>query len=139
MCLQEDEVGQQARLKAASDGEAAVKVQWGSFAWERDAPPALNHLSLEASKGQLVMVVGKVGSGKSSLLAALLGELHSRGGSLQVCPLSDLSRNKSVHCLKSLECPLRFSICQHWSICHQCTPGQLMVAVGQSGPTVVQC
>ena len=30
------------------------------------------------------MVVGVVGSGKSSLIAALLGELHSQGGSLQV-------------------------------------------------------
>lgn len=84
MPVQEDEVSQQPRLKAASGGEAAVKLQWGSFAWERDAAPALNHLSLEVTKGQLVMVVGKVGAGKSSLLAALLGELHSRGGSLQV-------------------------------------------------------
>ena len=77
-------MSQQPRLKAANDGETAVKLQWGSFAWEKDAPPALNHLSLEVGKGQLVMVVGRVGAGKSSLLAALLGELHSRGGSLQV-------------------------------------------------------
>lgn len=31
-----------------------------------------------------MIVVGVVGSGKSSLIAALLGELHSQGGSLQV-------------------------------------------------------
>ena len=82
--MQEDEVSQQPRLEAADDGDTAVKLQWGSFAWERDAPPALNHLTLEVGRGQLVMVVGRVGAGKSSLLAALLGELHSRGGSLQV-------------------------------------------------------
>ncbi len=47
-------------------------------------PPALHDISLEAIKGQLVMVVGVVGSGKSSLIAALLGELHSRGGTIEV-------------------------------------------------------
>jgi len=47
-------------------------------------PPVLHDISLEAIKGQLVMVVGAVGSGKSSLIAALLGELHARHGSVQV-------------------------------------------------------
>lgn len=77
-------MGKPAGLKAASEGEAAVKVQWGSFAWERDAAAALHHLSLEVEKGQLVMLVGRVGAGKTSLLHALLGELHSRGGTSQV-------------------------------------------------------
>lgn len=47
---------------------------------------ALHGISLKAMQGQLVMVVGVVGSGKSSLIAALLGELHSQGGSLEVNP-----------------------------------------------------
>ena len=47
-------------------------------------PPALHNVSLEATKGQLVMVVGVVGSGKSSLISSLLGELHSRGGTVEV-------------------------------------------------------
>jgi ABC-type Mn2+/Zn2+ transport system ATPase subunit len=71
-------------MEAAQDGEPAVKARWASFAWERETAPALHDVSLEAIKGQLVMVVGVVGSGKSSLIAALLGELHSRGGTVEV-------------------------------------------------------
>lgn len=70
-------------MDAAQDGELAVKAERASFAWEHEMPPVL-HISLEAIKGQLVMVVGAVGSGKSSLIAALLGELHARHGSVQV-------------------------------------------------------
>ena len=68
----------------AEDGQPAVKAKWASFAWEREMPPALHNVSLEATKGQLVMVVGVVGSGKSSLISSLLGELHSRGGTVEV-------------------------------------------------------
>lgn len=81
---QEDEVKHHKRMEAAQNGEPAVKARWASFAWERETAPALHDVSLEAIKGQLVMVVGVVGSGKSSLIAALLGELHSRGGTVEV-------------------------------------------------------
>lgn len=93
--LQEAEVVQSARpdsgfqqyfrLDAAQEGQPAIKAQSASFAWERqNTPAALHKIYLEAIKGQLVMVVGVVGSGKSSLIAALLGELHSRGGRVEV-------------------------------------------------------
>ena len=75
---------QPSQLDAADEGQVAVRARWASFTWERDMAPALHNISLEATKGQLVMVVGVVGSGKSSLIAALLGELHSRGGSFEV-------------------------------------------------------
>ncbi len=41
-----------------------------------DKSPVLKDVSLHIQPGQLVMVTGPVGSGKSSLLAAILGELH---------------------------------------------------------------
>jgi ABC-type Mn2+/Zn2+ transport system ATPase subunit len=71
-------------MEAAQDGEWAVKADRASFAWEHEMPSVVHDISLKAIKGQLVMVVGAVGSGKSSLIAALLGELHARDGSLQV-------------------------------------------------------
>jgi len=46
-----------------------------SFAWSSTSPPLLHNIHFEIQAGQLVIVVGSVGSGKSSLLAALLGEM----------------------------------------------------------------
>eukprot|EP01033_Poteriospumella_lacustris_P010428 gene10428-7414_t len=40
----------------------------------------LTNLSLEIRQGELVGVVGTVGSGKSSVLSALLGEMHLKSG-----------------------------------------------------------
>ncbi|CAK7897455.1 multiple drug resistance-associated protein-like transporter 1 [[Candida] anglica] len=42
---------------------------------ESTIKPALSDLDFEANKGELTCVVGKVGSGKSSILKAILGEL----------------------------------------------------------------
>uniref|UniRef100_A0A8B9K2A1 ATP-binding cassette, sub-family C (CFTR/MRP), member 2 n=1 Tax=Astyanax mexicanus TaxID=7994 RepID=A0A8B9K2A1_ASTMX len=41
-------------------------------------------VSLQVSPGALVAVVGAVGSGKSSLVSALLGEMHSLSGSVNI-------------------------------------------------------
>uniref|UniRef100_A0AAY4DI15 ATP-binding cassette sub-family C member 10 n=1 Tax=Denticeps clupeoides TaxID=299321 RepID=A0AAY4DI15_9TELE len=45
---------------------------------------SLHSLNLTITKGSLVAIVGKVGCGKSSLLAAISGELERTGGSLYV-------------------------------------------------------
>jgi ABC-type branched-subunit amino acid transport system ATPase component len=39
---------------------------------------------LQVHKGELVCVVGRVGSGKSSLVQALLGEMERQSGSVAV-------------------------------------------------------
>ncbi len=40
----------------------------------------LRHINFEASERELVCIVGKVGSGKTSLLHAILGELGKISG-----------------------------------------------------------
>uniref|UniRef100_A0A673HVS9 ABC-type glutathione-S-conjugate transporter n=1 Tax=Sinocyclocheilus rhinocerous TaxID=307959 RepID=A0A673HVS9_9TELE len=46
--------------------------------------PVLKNVSLDIKPGRLVAVVGAVGSGKTSLISALLGELHSLRGRINI-------------------------------------------------------
>ncbi|XP_063235809.1 multidrug resistance-associated protein 1-like isoform X7 [Bacillus rossius redtenbacheri] len=57
-----------------------IVVENGSFAWGKEEPPVLRNISLAVSQGSLVAVVGTVGSGKSSLVSALLGEMDKLTG-----------------------------------------------------------
>ncbi|KAL6271831.1 hypothetical protein ACE6H2_028742 [Prunus campanulata] len=45
----------------------------------------LKHINLNVNKGELTAIVGTVGSGKSSLLASILGEMHKLSGKVRVC------------------------------------------------------
>jgi ABC-type transport system involved in cytochrome bd biosynthesis fused ATPase/permease subunit len=47
----------------------------GDFSWDPDKLPALTDLSLNIPAGTFVAVVGPTGSGKTSLIAAMLGLL----------------------------------------------------------------
>ncbi|KAJ2942610.1 hypothetical protein O0L34_g2077 [Tuta absoluta] len=58
-----------------------ILIENGHFAWdESDAEPTLKNINLQVPRGSLVAVVGAVGSGKSSLLSALLGEMNKISG-----------------------------------------------------------
>uniref|UniRef100_A0A672LWS9 ABC-type glutathione-S-conjugate transporter n=1 Tax=Sinocyclocheilus grahami TaxID=75366 RepID=A0A672LWS9_SINGR len=50
----------------------------------KDTEPVLKNVSLDIKPGRLVAVVGAVGSGKTSLISALLGELHSLKGCINI-------------------------------------------------------
>ncbi|XP_008280640.1 ATP-binding cassette sub-family C member 2 [Stegastes partitus] len=63
---------------------SAVSICDGSFAWEKEAEPLLKNVSLDIKPGRLVAVVGAVGSGKSSLISALLGEMHNTKGFVNI-------------------------------------------------------
>ncbi|CAN7974767.1 unnamed protein product, partial [Ixodes persulcatus] len=60
----------------------AVSVKNATFSWSRDRSPALRNINLTVQTGQLIAVVGPVGSGKSSLLSAVLGHLQIFSGSV---------------------------------------------------------
>lgn len=68
-------------IERFDDGEIAVEVREGVFAWDDDDDQAiLQGLSFEVKKGEFAAIVGTVGSGKSSLLASVLGELRRISG-----------------------------------------------------------
>ncbi|KAF9969099.1 Canalicular multispecific organic anion transporter 2, partial [Actinomortierella ambigua] len=46
--------------------------------------PTLRHINLKVVESTLTAIVGRVGQGKSSLLAALTGEMYKREGSIRV-------------------------------------------------------
>ncbi|ESQ43804.1 hypothetical protein EUTSA_v10005741mg [Eutrema salsugineum] len=68
------------------DGNVAVEIKDGSFSWDDDDDePAIEDINFEVKKGELAAIVGTVGSGKSSLLASVLGEMHKLSGKVRVC------------------------------------------------------
>lgn len=89
-CLNQDiEEGSQAP-DADPKRLGGMKISKASFTWEYDrsklasANVVLDEISLKVPKGNLVMVVGGVGSGKSSLASAFLKELQVLKGKVWV-------------------------------------------------------
>ncbi|XP_061089116.1 ATP-binding cassette sub-family C member 3 isoform X3 [Conger conger] len=70
------------RKNIASDH--AVTVLNGKFTWAKSEPAALHNISLMVPQGSLLAVVGNVGCGKSSLVAALLGEMEKLEGDISI-------------------------------------------------------
>jgi ATP-binding cassette subfamily C (CFTR/MRP) protein 1 len=92
--------------RAEIPGTETVKVENCSFLWsqtpviseetettpltqESDNNYALKNINFTAKKGQLVCILGKVGSGKSSLLYGLLGQL-------MILPGEDLNKKDAI-------------------------------------------
>jgi len=84
--------------RAASE-EFPLEIQSGNFSWMNKteskgipASPAstrmscaLSDINIRVARGSLTAVVGEVGSGKSNLIAALLGDMHKQSGFVR-CP-----------------------------------------------------
>ncbi|KAJ7305801.1 hypothetical protein JRQ81_010167 [Phrynocephalus forsythii] len=60
----------------------SIRIRNGTFSWCRESPPCLKRINLAITRGSLCAIVGHVGAGKSSLLSAILGELHRLEGSV---------------------------------------------------------
>ncbi|XP_019740371.1 multidrug resistance-associated protein 1 isoform X1 [Hippocampus comes] len=78
--LQEDSVERKALVGSSN----SISIVDGVFSWSRTESPTLKMLNVCIPDGALVAVVGLVGSGKSSLLSALLGEMDKLEGSVAV-------------------------------------------------------
>lgn len=65
------------RLKLLS--ENPLLIENGTFSWGEENS-VLKNINLQVEKGKCVAVVGTVGSGKSSLVSALLGEMDKISG-----------------------------------------------------------
>ncbi|CAK9308687.1 unnamed protein product [Citrullus colocynthis] len=64
----------------------AVEIVNGNFSWDSSSSnPTLQDISFKIERGMRVAVCGTVGSGKSSLLSCILGEVPKISGTLRVC------------------------------------------------------
>ncbi|OIT33165.1 PREDICTED: ABC transporter C family member 10-like [Nicotiana attenuata] len=63
----------------------AILIKSANLSWEENpSRPTLRNINLEVRPGQKIAICGEVGSGKSTLLAAMLGEVPSIQGTVQV-------------------------------------------------------
>ncbi|XP_055893890.1 multidrug resistance-associated protein 1-like isoform X1 [Biomphalaria glabrata] len=80
----------------------AIAISSGTFRWDRSSQPVLKSINLNIPQGKLVALVGHIGSGKSSLLSALLGEMDKVCGDVLVkgqiayLPQQAWIQNKSI-------------------------------------------
>jgi ABC-type multidrug transport system fused ATPase/permease subunit len=85
LCLEESSTDAVQRLPRGTS-DIAIEVTNGNFSW--DASPevlTLKDLNFQARKGMRVAVCGTVGSGKSSLLSCILGEIPKMSGEVKTC------------------------------------------------------
>ncbi|XP_033063894.1 ATP-binding cassette sub-family C member 8 isoform X1 [Trachypithecus francoisi] len=72
-------------LVPSAEGNAdncCVQIMGGYFTWTPDGIPTLSNITIRIPRGQLTMIVGQVGCGKSSLLLAALGEMQKVSGAV---------------------------------------------------------
>ncbi|KAL3251422.1 hypothetical protein MRX96_055163 [Rhipicephalus microplus] len=79
--LMSSEIDRCAVSRRPADGED-VTIKGATLSWSWDKECVLHDIDLSVKTGELVAIVGPVGSGKSSLLSALLGDLRIRSGSV---------------------------------------------------------
>ncbi|KAI3866498.1 hypothetical protein MKX03_023189 [Papaver bracteatum] len=65
-----------------STSKVAIDIKNGNFSWSSSETPTLKDVNLQVFNGMRVGVCGTVGSGKSSLLACILGEMKNISGEI---------------------------------------------------------
>ncbi|KAL5214771.1 hypothetical protein ABZP36_003923 [Zizania latifolia] len=84
--LQEEELKYDAVIEVPrSDTEYDVEIDHGIFSWEIETTsPTLKGIELKVKRGMKVAICGMVGSGKSSLLSCILGEMPKLEGTVRI-------------------------------------------------------
>ncbi|XP_036432876.1 ATP-binding cassette sub-family C member 9 isoform X2 [Colossoma macropomum] len=76
------------QLRPTETEDVAVKVNNAYFTWGSNMS-TLSDINIRIPTGQLTMIVGQVGCGKSSLLLAMLGEMQTHSGKVYWSKLPD--------------------------------------------------
>lgn len=87
--FQSEELQRDARIVSEKPnlkvGDEVMKIKDGEFCWDKESGvPTLEGVNISLKKGQLFGVLGRVGSGKSSLLSAMIGDMRRTEGEVVV-------------------------------------------------------
>ncbi|KAK6239003.1 hypothetical protein QUC31_004472 [Theobroma cacao] len=85
--LQEEELQEDATIVLPRGmSKVAIEIKDGEFGWDPSSSrPTLSGIQTKVERGMRVAVCGMVGSGKSSLLSSILGEIPKISGEVRVC------------------------------------------------------
>ncbi|XP_006644297.2 ABC transporter C family member 10-like isoform X1 [Oryza brachyantha] len=72
-------------MESCAHNPYPVVIKSGCFTWSSSECSSLRNINLVVKAGTKVAICGEVGSGKSSLFAAILGEMPRINGMVQVC------------------------------------------------------
>uniref|UniRef100_A0A0A0L975 ABC-type xenobiotic transporter n=1 Tax=Cucumis sativus TaxID=3659 RepID=A0A0A0L975_CUCSA len=89
--LHEDEIQQDSITYVSRDlTEFDIEIENGKFSWDLETRRAsLDQINLKVKRGMKVAVCGTVGSGKSSLLSCILGEIEKLSGTVKISVYQD--------------------------------------------------
>ncbi|KAL4600290.1 hypothetical protein ACB092_11G188100 [Castanea dentata] len=84
--LQEDEIQKDAIEYVPKDQtEFDIEIDSGRFSWDLESRnPTLEGIQLKVKRGMKVAICGTVGSGKSSLLSCVLGDIEKLSGTVKI-------------------------------------------------------
>ncbi|XP_038594747.1 ATP-binding cassette sub-family C member 9 isoform X4 [Micropterus salmoides] len=85
------------QMRPTETEDVAVKVSNGFFTWGSNLS-TLSDINIRIPTGQLTMIVGQVGCGKSSLLLAMLGEMQTIEGRVfwSKLPECEVAREENI-------------------------------------------
>jgi len=77
-------------LPAAAPGKEVAVSLSGDFTWDSKGLASLIDVSIDVQAGQLVVIIGSTGSGKTTVLSAMLGQMQ------QVCIQASFGKKKKI-------------------------------------------
>ncbi|XP_042144493.1 multidrug resistance-associated protein 1-like [Ixodes scapularis] len=84
-CAQEEHAEKKDCFKDPSQAQGAIVMKNCSFGWtKKQEKPTLTSISLDIAPRSLVGVTGPIGTGKSALLAAILGDMDCMKGDVKI-------------------------------------------------------
>ena len=135
--------------KDANDSRLTIRLEECAFSWKRESQCTLRCVSLELKSSELLVVIGEIGSGKSSLLSALCGEMYLERGTFSkhvgrhvLVPQHAFILNATV--MENITFGLEYDEALFESVVHACClsedidsmPGGAFTDIGEKGVTL---